>query len=274
MIFFAVRPSAALGGRTCVLERRSMRRLALVLGALGLMCACLVGMLTGLETVFLNPACYTAIQDELDVYENVGISREEQKLIDEDLAAYLRGERDSLSRRVTLFDEERDCAFNEREISHMQDVRYLFEAGFLIRRGLLVFGIVLLLSACMLKARVSGSLLLSAGLFLLLGVGAALLVKLEGFSGVFLIFHQLVFDNDLWLLDPATDAMIRMLPEAFFLKMAVWGGESALCWGAAFYGMAAMGMAAVRRIWKRPLQTGKECAGYLPSKDMGGLHDL
>lgn len=226
-----------------------MRRFALVLGALGLMCACLFGMLIGLEGVFLDPDCYTAIQDELDVYDSVGISREEQQLINGDLAAYLRGENDSLSRSVTLFGEETDCAFNERELSHMEDVRRLFKAGFALRRGLLVGSIVLLLSACMLRARAAGSLLLSAGLFVLLGAGAALFIKLQGFSRVFLLFHQLVFDNDLWLLDPATDAMIRMLPEVFFSRMAVWGAKSALCWGAGFYALAAIALAAVQRIW-------------------------
>ena len=29
------------------------------------------------------------------------------------------------------------------------------------------------------------------------------------------------FDNDLWLLDPATDLMIRMLPEGFFFDMVI-----------------------------------------------------
>jgi uncharacterized membrane protein len=31
----------------------------------------------------------------------------------------------------------------------------------------------------------------------------------------------LFFNNDLWLLDPATDVMINMFPEEFFYDMAI-----------------------------------------------------
>lgn len=36
------------------------------------------------------------------------------------------------------------------------------------------------------------------------------------FDAFWTSFHLLVFDNDLWLLDPLTDRMIRMLPLALF----------------------------------------------------------
>ena len=41
------------------------------------------------------------------------------------------------------------------------------------------------------------------------------------FDGLFRLFHSLLFNNDLWLLNPKTDLMIRMLPEAFFVALAV-----------------------------------------------------
>ena len=34
-------------------------------------------------------------------------------------------------------------------------------------------------------------------------------------------FHHIFFDNDLWLFDPATDYMIRMLPEGLFYDMVM-----------------------------------------------------
>ena len=40
------------------------------------------------------------------------------------------------------------------------------------------------------------------------------------FHRYFMIFHEIFFKNDLWLLDPDTDLLIRMLPEGFFLDMA------------------------------------------------------
>ena len=41
------------------------------------------------------------------------------------------------------------------------------------------------------------------------------------FSKCFTIFHEIFFDNDLWLFDARTDYMIRMLPEGFFFDMVI-----------------------------------------------------
>ena len=51
---------------------------------------------------------------------------------------------------------------------------------------------------------------------LLLGIAVA-----RDFNAVFTKFHEIFFDNDLWLFDPATDYMIRMLPEGLFFDMVL-----------------------------------------------------
>ncbi len=60
------------------------------------------------------------------------------------------------------------------------------------------------------------------------GLTLVLLLRGADFDALFIRFHQLVFTNDLWLLDPATDALIRMLPEPFFESMAAQGGVAAV----------------------------------------------
>ena len=41
------------------------------------------------------------------------------------------------------------------------------------------------------------------------------------FSDLFIQFHLLSFSNDLWLLDPRTDNLIRLFPQEFFLDAAM-----------------------------------------------------
>ena len=41
------------------------------------------------------------------------------------------------------------------------------------------------------------------------------------FSRAFVIFHELFFDNDYWIFDPATDPIILALPEEFFFHCAL-----------------------------------------------------
>ena len=37
----------------------------------------------------------------------------------------------------------------------------------------------------------------------------------------FVLFHEIAFDNDFWIFDPAKDPVINMLPNAFFLHCAL-----------------------------------------------------
>ena len=53
-----------------------------------------------------------------------------------------------------------------------------------------------------------------AVLFGFLGMWAA-----TGFDDFWTHFHQLFFDNDLWLMDPATDFMIRICPAGLFEEL-------------------------------------------------------
>jgi integral membrane protein (TIGR01906 family) len=41
------------------------------------------------------------------------------------------------------------------------------------------------------------------------------------FSSSFITFHELLFKTDTWMLDPATDNLIRMFPEQFFYDIFV-----------------------------------------------------
>ena len=40
------------------------------------------------------------------------------------------------------------------------------------------------------------------------------------FDRSFVVFHELFFDNDLWIFDPRTDPIIDYLPEALFMRNA------------------------------------------------------
>ena len=40
------------------------------------------------------------------------------------------------------------------------------------------------------------------------------------FDSLFVLFHKVAFTNDLWLLDPRTDLLIRLMPIEFFISYA------------------------------------------------------
>ena len=67
-----------------------------------------------------------------------------------------------------------------------------------------------------LKIFAKSYLIVSAILLLLLLLGGSIISS--NFTYYWDQFHYLFFDNDLWLLNPATDIMIQMVPEPFFYQ--------------------------------------------------------
>ena len=51
---------------------------------------------------------------------------------------------------------------------------------------------------------------------IVLGIGIAL-----SWDKLFVLFHQILFRNDYWLFDSATDPIILMLPDAYFMHCAI-----------------------------------------------------
>ena len=143
--------------------------------------------------------------------------------VTKEMMAYLRENRDDLVVDTIVDGEEREF-FNDKEKAHMADVKNLFVGGLWLRRGaLLVLGLavaVLVAIKADWKRLLSKSFLIGMGSFI--GVTAvAGVLFLSDFDKYFTMFHELFFTNDLWLLDPDTDLLIRMLPEGFFLDMVI-----------------------------------------------------
>ena len=117
-----------------------------------------------------------------------------------------------------------DLPMSESGRIHFEEVKDLFA---LFQYGAAIFGIlaVFLLIWLWRIRKKTGSrnyffLKLSAILTVALPVifGLAIAVNWEGF---FVAFHRLMFDNDYWIFDAATDPVITILPDAFFMHCAL-----------------------------------------------------
>ena len=49
-----------------------------------------------------------------------------------------------------------------------------------------------------------------------------------GFAQMFTAVHEVLFDNDLWLMNPDTDILIRMMPQTLFEQALLNGANQAL----------------------------------------------
>ena len=55
----------------------------------------------------------------------------------------------------------------------------------------------------------------------LAGVIALGVWGLADFDSLFVTFHRVAFTNDLWLMNPATDLILRLMPTGFFIRYAL-----------------------------------------------------
>lgn len=123
----------------------------------------------------------------------------------EEVVAFLDGRIDTLP------------TFNARENAHMADVQLIF------RWVKAVCALALPCAVGLWLGRRRGSLRvywITVAAVAAVAAGIALWAAVD-FDSLFIAFHHLLFTNDLWLLDPRTDLMIRLMPTGFFVDYAV-----------------------------------------------------
>ena len=166
---------------------------------------------------------YRQEYEKYDVLSDLNMSMDDAMDVTRQMMAYLRGEGDTLS-VITTVDGRVQDFFNEQDRFHMGEVRDLFIGGLNIRTGALVIAVLCILLLILTKADLKktvpagyqAALAVTAAALLFLGIACAV-----DFNTVFVKFHHIFFDNDLWIFDPAEDYMIRMLPEGLFFDMVV-----------------------------------------------------
>ncbi|MBQ4347002.1 MAG: TIGR01906 family membrane protein [Firmicutes bacterium] len=150
------------------------------------------------------------------VYESIGISPDDMMNVISHTMDYLRDKEPSLQIRAEIAGEERDF-YNERELAHMVDVKELYVGGMKLRAGfaLAAAGLFILLLFTGELKRLPGAIWRMALAYIIFAAVLGILFTSD-FNRYFTVFHLLFFDNDLWILNPATDLLIRMVPEGFF----------------------------------------------------------
>lgn len=171
--------------------------------------AILIALVLSLWISFSELDFYRSFRESRKDYEYIGKNAEELEGITKDLIRYLQfGGEERLERH-----------FNEREILHMRDVRFLVGLTVpILGIGVLFCGFSLWRKGgghySSFYAGAAGTMTVILIVFALAGIAMAL-----SFDTAFVRFHEIFFWNDLWILDPRTDLMIRMLPQDLFVYL-------------------------------------------------------
>ncbi len=154
--------------------------------------------------------------------QSLGMSLEDLMIATDHLLDYLAGDQTDLD-VIVMIDQQPTMMYNQREIDHMIDVLDLFNLMVLIRN--IGYGLFLLIMVvCYIKdsQKFKTSLFhasMRSLMYIGITVGVVILLAIVDFNWFWTVFHEILFDNDLWLLDPRTDRLVVMVPLAFFQRM-------------------------------------------------------
>jgi len=192
-------------------NRTTLGAIGLVLGLVALM---LILILTAVHGVGTDADLYFKLQRQYGVLSDAGVTEGELRDIDGRMADYLRGNVGPLTENPP---------FNDREMAHMADCLRLFALLRKVRSRLAPWAVLLIVGGAYLlrdRKRIRLCAWLSP-LILLLPLGAFAIYAVADFDAAFTFFHKVLFTNDLWLLDPRTDLLIRICPASMFMHMGV-----------------------------------------------------
>ena len=233
--------------------------------ALGLVALMLILTLTALHSVGTDDGLYYELQTRANVLPAAGISDEDLRTLDAALARYLAGQPEALllpldsapgeySVLALKVNGELRPAFNEKELRHLDDCYRLFALLRKVRQRLIPWAVLLILAGAQLLAdrrRIRRAAWLSP-LLLFVPLGAFALWAVIDFDAAFTFFHRVLFTNDLWLLDPRTDLLIRICPASMFMSMGLRIGLWSLAAMVAVPALAAL----LTAIWPKSKENG------------------
>ncbi|MFZ5968471.1 MAG: TIGR01906 family membrane protein [Bacillota bacterium] len=180
----------------------------------------IVLILTILQGYAFNAKFYLTEFEKYDIPAVTQIEMKDLEKITVRIIDYLKNEEKDLNIQMKINNQIEEV-FGEREKQHMVDVKALFRQGFLLRN----FGFLFVLSAftILLKRKKTKEFFKGSMYASIISLAAMLwlfiLMQIDFFK-YFTYFHEIFFNNDLWLLDPKTDVLIQMLPLEFFTDIA------------------------------------------------------
>lgn len=178
-------------------------------------------LVTMFNLAVFNERFFETQYKALNTAESMNMSGEDLMLATHTLLDYLQNKRDDINVEVVV-EGKNVPMFNQKEIDHMVDVKDLFTGLNSLQMAAYVIFIILIvvLTITNRMSSLTNSIYRALGVYLFVIGGIAVYAFID-FSGFWVIFHKVLFSNDLWLLNPNTDRMINMFPEVFFNRLVI-----------------------------------------------------
>lgn len=192
--------------------------LMIVLAAVGALCGAVVTLAT--DEFTYSGMSRMAVMDVLgaadaqdtstQITAYIGLTDIEQDDFAKEMVSFIKGETDAQPEIL-----------NEKERQHMLDVRALVNLAQTVSQGCMTIAAALAVVIAWTGAKgkrrgMPFGTLIGLGVIALGVFGVYAMLNAQGFEALFIRFHELFFTNNLWLMNPETDILIRMMPQLLF----------------------------------------------------------
>ena len=191
-----------------------------IIKSLGAFITAVAGVLVLIYIAFfsavMNDSFLEKVNIRIGTHEKLGMSEEDLGKVARSMIYFTKGESDVLQVRVTMNGVERDF-YNEKELLHIEDVRDLVRE---VRIFITVCGIVFVTGSIWAiwsknVHKLAKGFLVGLGLVIILAAVVGVIAVID-MQAVIYGFHNLFFDNDLWLLDSRTDMVIWLFSHEMY----------------------------------------------------------
>ncbi|WP_281522162.1 TIGR01906 family membrane protein [Dubosiella newyorkensis] len=181
-------------------------------------------LFSSVRIVAFDASFYAQFYEKTKLADELGVSNQDLNKSMAMMLDYITGKRSNMDGTMVR-DGHVVQIYNAKEKAHMKDVRQLYQNVMLALK--ICVGILIAVPCLFyIRERTMKKVIANCcvGFFQsLLCFGVFLLVigfwALTDFTDFWIKFHELFFTNDLWLLDPRTDFMIEICPEALFSSL-------------------------------------------------------
>ena len=192
------------------------------LAVLNALCLLLVLLCISVQIPTFSLSFYSAEYDKYDIPAHIQVPKSELMTVTERLLAYMKGKAPDLTIEANVAGERREF-FNQREKDHMIDVKNLIIGGFIIRNcaaAVIAASLIILklFRLNFIEYLVWAVKYVFTGFLTIIAILAALIAL--NFNKAFVIFHEIFFNNDLWVLNPETDLLVNIVPLGFFMDIS------------------------------------------------------
>jgi integral membrane protein (TIGR01906 family) len=165
--------------------------------------------------------------DNFGAVNSTGLDRAQLLRSGDELRAYFNNGDDRVNIRVQQNGRELPL-FSAKETDHLFDVKNRFRLMNRIQEFSILYGLVYVAAAVLWAREVSlrrmaGYVAVGCGVTLA-AIGIAGAIGLSGFDSAWEDFHGIIFSNDFWRLNPATDHLIQMFPPLFWERIVFFIG--------------------------------------------------